>query len=228
MRGVFGFTVATLITLLLGYFTWIHLKHSADSVELRPEAASRDAVEFAQRARKETEATYTAPQSDQDSVTVAGPLANFMKGISNVETVEPTYQATESDHVGDSVVGTTNKVLHQTFKVAGAVDVPFEVPAHAYSPQLRGSFRSSIQAGNTPTMAPGDVEFMLLSDSQYSDLKAGRPSDSVFSADATHDQEVNANLPPTLNQPVKYHLIFRNVSPKTGTRVVQAEFEMNF
>ena len=228
MRSFFGFTLASVITLLLGYFTYIHLKNSADSVELRPETASRDAVEFAQRARKETEETYTAPHNDQDSVSVAGPLANFMKGISKVETVEATYQATASDRVGDSVVGTTSKVLHQTFKVAGAVDVPFEVPAHAYSPQLRGSFRSSIQAGGAPTTAPGDVEFLLMSDSQYSDLMGGRPSDSVFSADATHDQEVNANLPPTLNQPVKYHLIFRNVSPKTGTKVVQAEFEMNF
>src|SRR5262252_4976245 len=104
MRGVFGFTVATLITLLLGYFTWIHLKHSADSVELRPDVASRDAAEFAQRARKETEETYKAPQNDQDSETVAGPLVSFMKGISKVETVEATYRATESDRVGDSVV----------------------------------------------------------------------------------------------------------------------------
>ena len=228
MRSLFGFTLATVITLLLGYFTYVRLKHSVDSVEVRPDVASRDAVEFAERARKETEQTYTAPQNDQDSVTVAGPLANFMKGVSKVETVEATYQATESDRVGDSVVGTSSRVLHQTFKVKGAVEVPFEVPAHAYSPELHGTFRSFLQAGGAPTNAPGDVDFILLSDSQYRALMGGHPSDTVFSADATHDQEVNANLPPTLNQPVKYHLIFRNVEPKTGTKVVQAEFQMNF
>jgi hypothetical protein len=228
MRSLFGFTLATVTTLLLGYFTYVHLRHSAESSDLQADTASREAAEFAQRARKETEETYNAPRDDQDSVTVAGPLVNFMKGISKVETVEAAYRATESDRVGDSVVGTTNKVLHQTFLVAGAVDVPFDVPAHAYSPQLRGTFRSFIQASGAPTTAPGDVEFLLLSDAQYSALLHGQPGDAVFSADATHDQEVNANLPPTLNQPVKYHLMFRNVSPKTGKRVVQAEFEMNF
>jgi hypothetical protein len=226
MRGVFGFTVATLITLLLGYFTWIHLKHSADSVELQAGTVAHQATAAAQQARN-AEDTYTMAQGEEEAGTMVSPLTALMRS-GKVETVEATYRATESDRVGDSVVGTTNKVLHQTFLVAGAVDVPFEVPAHAYSPELRGTFRSFIQASGAPTTAPGDVEFLLLSEPQYSALLHGQPSDAVFSADATHNQEVNANLPPTLNQGAKYHLMFRNVSPKTGKRVVQAEFEMNF
>ena len=226
MRSLFGVLSAVLITIFLGYFTWIHMKQSADSVELQTGTVAHQASSVAQQARN-AEDTYTL-KDDQESETLAGPLASFMKGINKVEVVEAKYKPTASDYVGDSVVGTTNKVLHQNFVVAGAVDVPFEVPAHAYSPQMHGTFRSFVQAGGAPSTAPGDVDFMLLSDQQYSSLMSGHPSDSVFSADATHDQEVNAHLPPTLNQAVKYHLIFRNVAPKTGKKVVQAEFEMNF
>lgn len=226
MRSLFGLMSAILITIFLGYFTWIHMKHSADSVELQAGTVAHQASTVAQQARN-AEDTYTLSQ-EQDSETLAGPLTSFMRGITKVETIEAKYKPTASDYVGDSVVGTSNKVLHQTFAVTGAVDVPFEVPAHAYSPQLHGTFRSFIQAGGAPTTAPGDVDFLLLSDQQYLSLMRGHASDAVFSADATHDQEVNANLPPTLNEAVKYHLIFRNVSPKTGKRVVQAEFEMKF
>ena len=158
-------------------------------------------------------------------------MANFMsrEDSDDVETIRANfYQPTASDHVGGSVVGTSNNVLHQTFTVAKTVDLSFEVPAHAYGPQLHGSFRSFIQAGGAPTTARGDVEFLLLNDQQYSYLLAGRPGDAMFSAAAAHDQEVNANLPPTMNNPVKYHLIFRNAEPKTGKRVVKAEFQMDF
>ena len=226
MRSLFGVLSAVLIAIFLGYFTWIHMKQSADSVELQTGTVAHQASSVAQQARN-AEDTYTL-KDDQESETLAGPLASFMKGITKVEVVEAKYKPTASDYVGDSVVGTSNKVLHQNFVVTGAVDVPFEIPAHAYSPQLHGTFRSFIQTGGAPTTAPGDVDFLLLSDQQYSSLMGGHPSEAVFSADATHDQEVNANLPPTLNQAVKYHIIFRNVSPKAGKRVVQAEFQMNF
>jgi hypothetical protein len=151
------------------------------------------------------------------------------QGAAQDETVQaPIWKPTEADHVGGSVVGTSNKVLHQTFIVAGTVDLPFEVPAHAYNAKFRGTFRSFIQAGGALTTEPGDVDFLLMTEQQYSDLLAGHPGDALFSADATHDQEVNANLPPTLDQPKKYHVIFRNVSPKTGKKVVQAEFQLDF
>jgi hypothetical protein len=226
MRSLVGLLSAVLITIFLGIFTWIHMKQSAESVELQAGTVTHQVTTVAKQARNADD-TYTL-RDEQDSETIAGPLASFMKGFRKVEVVEAKYKPTASDYVGDSVVGTTNKVLHQNFVVAGIADVPFEVPAHAYSPQMHGTFRSFVQAGSAPTTSPGDVDFLLLSDQQYSALMTGHPSDAVFAADETHDQEVNANLPPTLNQAIKYHLIFRNVSPKTGKKVVQAEFEMNF
>lgn len=223
MRSLLGLVVSSLILLFLGYSGWVHLRQSTDSVELQ-------AGSITEHARKAQQAASEAQDGDQP-ITMVGPLATFMnhKGDNDLDAIETvTYKPTASDHVGDSVVGTSNKVLRQAFAVAGTVDLPFEVPAHAYNPQLHGSFRSFIQAGGAPTTAPGDVDFVLLNDEQFTALVGGHPSDALFSADASHDQEVNANLPPTLNQPVKYHLIFRNTSPKTGKRVVQADFQIDF
>jgi hypothetical protein len=226
MKGVVGLIVGGLLTLFLAYSGWMHLRRSADFVEIRPEPIKEQVRKAA--------STYSNAQQSNDPavepVTVVSPLASFMnhKDSDEVETIQANYQPTASDHVGGSVVGTSNNVLHQTFVVAKTVDLPFEVPAHAYNPQLHGSFQSFLQAGGAPTTATGDIEFLLLNDQQYSDFLAGHPSDAMVSADAAHDQEVNANLPPTLNSPVKYHLIFRNAAPKTGKRVVKAEFQMDF
>jgi hypothetical protein len=223
MRSLFSLFAGSIIILFVGYSAWMHLRHETDSVELQ-------AGPVMEQARK-AGSTYAEQQDANQSVTVVGPLARMMghKESDSVETIETRfYQPTASDHVGGSVVGTSNKVLHQTFAVAGTVDLPFEVPAHAYSAQLHGSFRSFIQAGGAPTTEPGDVEFLLLNDQQFASLLQGHPEDAVVSSDAAHDQVVNANLPPTLDKPAKYHLIFRNPSPKTGKRVVKAEFQIDF
>ncbi|MGC2475752.1 MAG: hypothetical protein WA485_15530 [Candidatus Sulfotelmatobacter sp.] len=223
MRSLFGLMVTSVIILFLGYSGWMHLKQSTDSVEIQ-------AGSITEHARKAQQAVSDGQDANQP-VTMVGPLADFMKhkGDNDLDAIETVpYKPTASDHVGDSVVGTSDRVLHQVFPVAGTVDLPFEVPAHAYNPQLHGSFRSFLQAGGAPTTSPGDVDFVLLNDEQFSALVGGHPSDALFSADASHDQEVNANLPPTLNEPVKYHLIFRNTSPKTGKRVVQANFQIDY
>jgi len=222
MRGLFSLLGVSVLILFFGYSGWMHLRGSTDSIEIQAEPVK-------EQARKA--ASYSDAQQADQSLKVVGALARFMshKDSDQVETSEANFfQGTASDHVGGSVIGTSNTLLQQTFAVAKTVDLPFEVPAHAYSPQLHGSFRSFIQAGGAPTTAPGDVEFLLLNDRQYSDLLTGHPSNALFSADAAHDQEVNANLPPTLNNPVKYHLIFRNAAPNRGKRVVHAEFQIDF
>jgi hypothetical protein len=64
-------------------------------------------------------------------------------------------------------------------------------------------------ANGTPTSdTDGDVEFHLLNDQRYSNFLKAKPSEALFSAAATHDEEVNAraSLPPTRNQPVTYHM----------------------
>jgi hypothetical protein len=219
--------VATLILIFLSVFTWTHLRPAPDPTELK-------AVPILEQARR-AQQTPSDPdaQDSQPAMTMVGPLANYMNHqsapkVNAIETIP--YKPVASDYVGGSVVGTTSTVLHQSFAVASTVDLPFQVPAHAYNPHFRGSFRSFVQVGGKPSSdaSEGDVEFMLLNDSQFADFAAGHPSEAVFSADAAHDQAVNVNLPPTLGQAVKYHLIFRNGASRAGKKVVEADFRVDF
>ena len=73
-----------------------------------------------------------------------------------------------------------------------------------------------------------DIEFLVVTDEEYRNLLGGKPSDAIFSADAAHDQEVNVNLPPTLDKPVTYHLVFRNDVRGAQKKVVQADFRIDY
>jgi len=184
----------------------------------------------------QTEATYAEVHEAQNAVTVAGPLANYMarEGQAKVETLQPiSHKATALDHVGGSVVGTSSPILHQTFSVASIVNLPFEVPAHAANPQLHGSYRSFVKPaggkpGETESTDAANVEFLVLNEAQYAEFLNGHDSEAIFSADDAHDQEVNAGLPLTINQPARYFLVFRNSSPKAGKKLVQADFRIDF
>jgi hypothetical protein len=179
---------------------------------------------------KQAETRYSGPQDADPAVTYAGPLAPYMSkqgpvAVEKVRAVE--YKPTTSDHVGGSVGGTTTPILHDKFNVSVIVDLPFKVPPHAAIPQLHGTFRSFVPASAKPTGdTDADVEFRLLNDQEYSNFLNAKPSEALFSAEATHDEEVNVSLPPTLNQAVTYHLVFVNESGKK--KVVQADFRLDF
>jgi len=108
------------------------------------------------------------------------------------------------------------------------VDVPFQVPAHAATPRLRGTFRSFRKEGGADRSDDNaNVEFLVLNDQQFTDLVNGHAGEAVFSADAAHEQEVNTSLPPTINRPETYHLVFRNVA-KGVNKSVAADFHVDF
>lgn len=222
MRAIFGLLVSTLILIVLAVFTWSHLGHTADSMEIH-------AAPIMEQAKKAGTA-YSEPKGADQAVTLVGPLATYMskQGPVSVEEVRAVeYKPTTSDKVGGSVVGTSMPILQDKFHVSLIVDLPFQVPPHAAMPQLHGTFRSFLPASATPTRdTDADVEFHLLNDREYSNFLNAKPSEALFSADATHNEEVNASLPPTLNQPVTYHLVFLNESRKK--KVVQADFRLDF
>lgn len=224
MRAIAGLLVSTLILTVLVGFTWMHFKRTADSVELK-------AGPLIEQARKAQQAS--SERQDSQSVSLAGPLAQYMAkqdgAKSDSEKIETiTYIPVESDHVGGSVVGSSVAILKNKFRLASVVDVPFEVPAHAAMPQLHGAFRSFIQPDGKPSSdTHADVDFRLLNEEEFSEFVHGQPGEALFSADETHDQEVNATLPPTLNKPVKYHLVFVNDSRATK-KVVQPDFRVDF
>ena len=189
--------------------------------------------------------TYAEAQEAQRLVTMAGPLADYMahhQGSSQspggesqagpqVETLEeaPAKSIVASDHVGGSVVGSSLRILHQTFRVQSTVQVAFIVPAHAATPRLRGSYESFCkQAGGQNSDTDAEIEVLVLNQQQFADFQNKRAGEATFSADDAHSQEVNTSLPPTMDQPEKYHLIFRNNSRGAERKFVQADFRMEF
>jgi hypothetical protein len=224
MKNWMVWLVGSCFLALVGSFAWTH-RHT-----LATDSAT---------AASDGQQTYAEEEQAHQIVTVAGPMADYMQRQKpgNVETVQSTsYQPSAAERVGASPVGTSSALLHKTFNLANIVDVPFELPAHASSPQLHGTYKSFLQhSGVQPAQfsdAAADVEFLLLNEKQYADFLSGRPADALFSADASHDQEVNFTMPPTLNQPVKYYLVFRNASAgtekATAKKFVQADFRLDF
>ena len=221
MRTIVSLMVTSLVLVALACFGWMHVRHMADSYNIQAAPITEDV--------RQAETTYSEAQGANQSVTLAGPLATYMskQGPVAVEKVRPAYKPTASDHVGGSVVGTSLPILNEKFHVSVIVDLPFNVPPHASTPQLRGTFHSFLQASGKPTSdTDDDIEFHVLNDQEFSNFLNGKPSEALFSADATHSAEVNASLPPTLNRPVTYHLVFLNESKKK--KVVQADFRIDF
>ena len=222
MRTVIGWMVTSLVLLAIACYGWMHLRHTADSLEIQTEPV----VELGKQAGN----AFAEAEDSNQAVTFAGPLATYMskQGPVRVEQVQAaSYTPTTSDHVGGSVVGTNVPILHDKFHVSVIVDLPFNVPPHAATPKLHGTFQSFLQASGKPTSdTDADVEFHVLNDQEFSNFLNAKPSEALFSADATHDEEVNASLPPTLNQAVTYHLVFLNNSHKK--KVVQADFRIDF
>ena len=222
MRTIVSLMVTSLVLIALACLGWMRVRHMADSYSIQSAPVTEDV--------RQAETSYSEAQDSNQSVTLAGPLATYMskQGPVAVEKVRAaTYKPTASDHVGGSVVATSMPILNGKFHVSVIVDLPFNVPPHASTPQLRGTFRSFLQASGKPTSdTDDDVEFHVLNDREYSNFLNGKPSEALFSADATHSAEVNASLPPTLNQAVTYHLVFLNESKKK--KVVQADFRVDF
>lgn len=222
MRAVLGLLVSTLILIVLACFTWAHLRHTVDSTSIH-------AAPILEKA-KQAQIAYSGTQDAEPSVSYVGALPTYMskQGPVAVEEVKAAeYKPTASDHVEGSIGGTTMPILHDKFQVTVIVDLVFQVPAHAAMPQLHGTFRSFVPASAKPTGdTDADVEFHLLNNQEYSNFLNAEPSEALFSAEATHDEGINVSLPPTLNKPATYHMVFLNESRKK--KVIEADFRLEF
>ena len=170
---------------------------------------------------------------DSDKIMKAeGPLAEWMdkaEKATSLRKPEPVRKPHPSDHIAPSPVGTSSEIVRKTFALTSSAKFLFEVPAHAASPQLHGIYRSFAKdSGVQSSDESADVDLLLMNDQQYADYLSGHPADTVYSVDASHDQDVNFGLPATLDRPVQYYLIFRNSSAGTGKKVVQADFHVDF
>jgi hypothetical protein len=221
MNKWMAWLAAGLVLALGGSYAWTHRRHArvVDLPTLSVTPPAGDAPP-----------SYEEARQAQQLVTVAGPLADYMtdRKPERVETLQTSaYRPTATDRVGESPVGTSRDILHKTFSVAGVVNLPFELPAHAANPQLRGSYRSFVGQTGNPAGADARVEFLVFNQQQYVDFLNGRPDGALFSAEDAHAQDVNFSMPPTFNEPAKYYLVFRN-SGSAGKKTVEADFRIDF
>jgi hypothetical protein len=218
---------------------WTHREHAAAAVAAPAAPPVTQGTPADQNYDEEREA--------RKAVTLTGPLANYMarQKPSDIETLDPIKAAQPAQpaqtaviamhrtgarpRVADSPVGTSRVLLHQMFGVAKIVKLAFELPADASNPKLKGTYRSFVRQGGTLSSGTdADVDFLVLNQKQYDDFLNGRPGDAVFSAEDSHEQEVNTSLPPTLDQAANYYLLFRNNSHTASKKMVQADFHIDF
>jgi hypothetical protein len=120
-------------------------------------------------------------------------------------------------------------VLHKDFAVRTTVAFPFEMPAHAATPHLRGTYKSFVtKLGIQSNPDSANVDFLVFTEDQYADFAQGATGSSIFSVDSSHDQAVDVGLPPSLNEPRKFYLVFRNTPGGEAKKVVQADLSLDF
>jgi len=142
------------------------------------------------------------------------------------EAPPPVSTVVPSDHVAPSPVGTTQTVLEKTFKLSTSSVFPFEIPAHAVQPHLHGIFQSFVGQVHGASDDTANIDFLIMNEEQESNFAGNRPSEALFTVESSHNQAVNFDLPASMNQPVKYYLVFRN--PQKSGRVVEANFRIDF
>ena len=140
----------------------------------------------------------------------------------------PVAKIDPSEHVGRSPVGTDQVVLQKTFNLKTSATFPFEIPAHAVSPHLHGIFQSFVHQVHGTSDDSANVDFMILNEEQNTQMESNRPSDTLFSVEASHNQAVNFDLPASMNQPVKYYLVFRSSDGGKSAKAVEANFRVDY
>lgn len=131
------------------------------------------------------------------------------------------------DHVAASPVGTDQNILQKTFTLKTSVVFPFEIPAHAVRPHLHGLYASFVGDVHGESGSAANLDFLVMNEDQYGDFQHGRPSEALFSVDASHNQAVNFDLPASMDQAVKYYLVFRS-SAGESKKTVEANFKVDF
>jgi len=142
------------------------------------------------------------------------------------KTKPPTEEVLPMDRVTSSPVGTSQTVLHKTLSLKSSVTFPFDIPPHAVRPHLHGIFESFVREVHGASDDTANVDFLIVNADQYDDLTNNRPSEAIFSVEASHNQSVNLDLPASFDRPVEYYLVFR--AAKGVPKVIEADFRVDF
>jgi hypothetical protein len=140
----------------------------------------------------------------------------------------PVSTVAPAERVVPSPVGTTQAVLEKTFRLKATEMFPFEIPAHATMPHLHGIFESFAGQAKGPSDDSANIDFLILNEDQQVEFAGNRPSEALFTVEASHNQAVNYDLPATMDRPMKYYLVFRNPDGGKSNKVVEANFRVDF
>ena len=212
-----GFACLLMAAALVGGYSYYHNRLSTPNAQATGQAQLIEA--------------NTVAQNPDKTAAVLGPLAQWMQNQKQEQAPEErrVVKPHALDHIADSPVGTSSAIVRKTFAVSAPAKFSFEIPPHAASPQLHGTFRSFVrQVGVQSSDESADIDLLLMNREQYADFQRGQPADTVYSVDSSHDQDVSFGLPATLDHPVEYYLVFRNSSSSPAKKVVQADFQVDF
>lgn len=131
------------------------------------------------------------------------------------------------DHAAPSPAPTDLSVVQKTFTLKTSAVFPFEIPAHSIRPHLHGLYTSFVGDVHGESGSAANLDFLVLNEDQYEDFQKGRPSEALFSVEASHNQAVNFDLPASMEQAVKYYVVFRS-SSGVAKKTVEANFKVDF
>ena len=213
----------SVLAVLIAVF--VHYGYSVPQIKQLPSAPQSQETD-------PTAAPVPVPSPEnQKMVTMVGPLSQWMEDGNSAKPVSEGRHVGKphpNDHIAPSPVGSSSVIVRKTFAISRAVNFPFEIPAHAVTAQLRGTYRSFVaQEGIQASDASADVAFLLMNQEQYASFLTGRSPDVLLNLEPSHDQDVNFSLPASRDLPVKYFLVFVN-NPRDGKKVVQADFKVDF
>lgn len=227
MFRIFNRLIFAAIVIYGGIYTWNRFQ----------QAAERNAA----KTNLDETGTNNSDAQKKPFVAIRGPLADLAQGSKssgNQETEQETqpqnevprpYTPSAKDHIVDSPVGTSERILHRTFPVGHLVHVAFDIPPHAVTPRFHGTFSSYLQGSAAPSHGEdANVDMLLMNEQQYAAFAAGHDPDVLLIADTSHYQDINFDLAPSYEQTVKYHLVFRNSPGGAAKKLVKADFAVDF
>lgn len=95
-------------------------------------------------------------------------------------------------------------------------------------PHLHGMFLSYVGQVHGTADETANISFLIMNEEQNEAFVSDRPSEAVFSVEDSHNQAVNFDLPASMSKPVKYYLVFRNGEGSKSSKVVEADFRVDF
>jgi hypothetical protein len=122
------------------------------------------------------------------------------------------------------------RVTHGISRLDKSQKFPFDLPAHALTPRLRGNYSSFVQGtgGARISDESADVELLVMSEDQYDAFTNRRSAESLYAIEPSHDHGVSISLPATQADAVHYYVVFRRSTEGKSPIWVNADLNVEF